>query len=209
MIILGLARGGSVLETVHPPPPVIRLGKNTILIRLLIACVLAFYASVTIARAQVRIGVASALSGSFAPVGEQLRARVEQAVADLNRKGGVLGKQVLLEVADDGCDPRQGVSVANHLASRHVSFVVGHLCSASTIAASKVYAEEGILLIAPGASSPAYTQQGLWNTFRVCGRDDQQGAVAGKYLADHYSTARIALLDDASTYGKGLTEETR
>jgi len=66
------------------------------LMRLLIACVLAFYAGLTTARAQVRIGVASALSGSFAPVGEQLRAGVEQAVADLNRKGGVLGKQVWL-----------------------------------------------------------------------------------------------------------------
>ena len=159
------------------------------------------------AHAQVRIAVASALTGQFAPVGQQLRVGAELAVEELNRRGGVLGQRVQLEVADDGCDPRQGVSVANYLAAHRVSFVVGHLCSGSTIAASRTYAEENILLIAPGASSPAYTDQGLWNTFRVCGRDDQQGAAAGKFVAERYGKTRIAVLDDGSSYGKGLAEE--
>ena len=114
----------------------------------------------------------------------------QQAVADLNAAGGVLGRQIVLEVGDDACDPRQAVSVANQMAGRKVAMVAGHYCSGSSIPASKVYAEEGVLQISPAATNPKYTDEGSWNTFRVCGRDDQQGQVAGAYIAKHSRARR-------------------
>ena len=50
---------------------------------------------------------------------------------------------------------------------------------------------------------------GLWNVARVCGRDDQQGAVAGDYIAKNFKGKNIAILNDKTTYGKGLADETK
>jgi branched-chain amino acid transport system substrate-binding protein len=161
------------------------------------------------AQAQTRIAVAGPMTGSNAAFGTQMRAGAEQAVADINAHGGVLGKQLTLEVGDDACDPKQAVSVANELSSRGVKFVAGHFCSSSSIPASKVYTEEGVLQISPASTNPAYTDNGSWNTFRTCGRDDQQGKVAGTYMAKAFAGKKIAILNDNSAYGKGLADETK
>ncbi len=161
------------------------------------------------AQAQIRIATVGPMTGNYAAVGAQMKAGAEQAVADINKAGGVNGQQLVLEVGDDACDPRQAVSVANQMASRKVALVAGHYCSGSSIPASKVYAEEGVLQISPASTNPRYTDEGGWNTFRVCGRDDQQGLVAGKYLADHFKGKKLAILHDNSAYGKGLADETK
>ena len=161
------------------------------------------------AQAQIKIGMAGPLTGEYAAFGAQMKAGADQAVADLNASGGVLGQKLQLESGDDACDPRQAVSVANKLANDGVVFVDGHFCSGSSIPASKVYADEGILEISPASTNPDYTDKGSWNTFRTTGRDDEQGAVAGKYLAEHYKGDKVAILDDNSAYGKGLADQTR
>jgi len=157
------------------------------------------------------VAIAGPISGSEATFGEQMKRGAEQAVADINAKGGVLGKKLRLEVGDDACDPKQAVAVANQLASKKAVFVAGHYCSSSSIPASEVYAESGILQISPASTNPALTDRGakFANVFRVCGRDDQQGAVAGAFLADKYKGKNIAIIHDKSTYGKGLADETK
>lgn len=156
-----------------------------------------------------RVAVAGPMTGANATFGAQMREGVTQAVTDLNAAGGVLGQQLALEVGDDACDPRQAVSVANQLSGRQVRVVVGHYCSGSSIPASKVYTEEGVLQISPASTNPRYTDEGAWNTFRTCGRDDQQGSIAGKYIAETYRGRRVAVLHDNSAYGKGLADETK
>ncbi len=173
------------------------------------AAVLAVTLAGAAAQAQIRIATVGPMTGSYAAVGAQMKAGAEQAVADLNKAGGVNGQQLVLEVGDDACDPRQAVSVANQMASRKVAVVAGHYCSGSSIPASKVYAEEGVLQISPASTNPKYTDDGSWNTFRVCGRDDQQGLVAGKYLATAFKGKKLAILHDNSAYGKGLADETK
>lgn len=163
----------------------------------------------TAAQAQIQIAVVGPMTGQYAAFGTQMREGAEQAVEDINKAGGVLGQKLVLNVGDDACDPRQAVSVANQMASKRVSFVVGHYCSGSSIPASKVYTDEGILQISPASTNPKYTDEGSWNTLRVCGRDDQQGQVAGKYLAEHFKGDKIAILNDNSAYGKGLADETK
>ena len=158
--------------------------------------------------AQTHIGMAGPLTGEYAAFGTQMKEGAEQAVADINKAGGVLGKPLVLDVGDDACDPKQAVSVANQFAAKGVKLVAGHFCSGSSIPASKVYAEEGILQISPASTNPDYTDKGDWNTMRVCGRDDEQGKVAGDYLAKHFKADKIAILNDNSAYGKGLADQT-
>ncbi len=161
------------------------------------------------ASAQIKIAVAGPMTGENAAFGGQMKLGAEQAVADINKAGGVLGQQLTLEVGDDACDPKQAVSVANQLASKGVKMVAGHFCSSSSIPASKVYGEEGVLQISPASTNPTLTEAGNWGTFRVCGRDDQQGLVAGNYMAEHFGKQKIAILHDNSAYGKGLADETK
>ncbi|MEN3287155.1 MAG: branched-chain amino acid transport system substrate-binding protein, partial [Bradyrhizobium sp.] len=129
--------------------------------------------------------------------------------ADINAAGGVLSKKLVLNVEDDACDPKQARSVAEKIASAGIPFVAGHYCSSSSIPASEAYAEGNVLEITPGSTNPLFTERKLWNVARVCGRDDQQGAVAAAYIAKNYKGKNIAILNDKTTYGKGIADETK
>ncbi|MEA2737913.1 MAG: branched-chain amino acid transport system substrate-binding protein [Acetobacteraceae bacterium] len=183
-------------------------GRRNSLLGAAATLAIAFTGAATQAQAQIHVAVAGPITGEYAAFGEQMKTGAEQAVADLNKAGGVLGQKLVLDIGDDACDPKQAVSVANQLASKKVKLVAGHYCSGSSIPASKVYSEEGILQISPASTNPKYTDEGSWNTFRVCGRDDEQGKVAGDYLAKHFPDEKIAILNDNSAYGKGLADET-
>lgn len=165
--------------------------------------------SATPALAEIAIATAGPMTGQYASFGEQMKRGAELAVADINAAGGVLGQKLSLSIGDDACDPKQAVAVANKFVSDGIAFVAGHFCSGSSIPASTVYEEEDILQISPASTNPKLTEEGGPNTFRVCGRDDQQGIVAGDFLADNFGDKKIAILHDKTAYGKGLADETR
>lgn len=159
--------------------------------------------------ADITIAAVGPMTGQYASFGAQFRAGAEQAVADLNAAGGVNGEQLVLEIGDDACDPRQAVAVANDLVGSGAVFVAGHFCSGSSIPASSVYAEEGIVQISPASTNPKFTDERPGpGVFRVCGRDDQQGDVAGKFLVENFPDAKIAFVHDKTAYGKGLADAT-
>jgi branched-chain amino acid transport system substrate-binding protein len=157
----------------------------------------------------LRIGVAGPMTGASAAFGAQLKNGVEQAVADINAAGGILGKKIEVFVGDDRADPREGVSVANKFVGDGVKFVVGHFNSGVTIPSSEVLQENGILEITPAATNPKVTERGMWNIFRTGGRDDQQGPVAGNFIAEKYKGKRIAVVHDKTIYGEGVASGTR
>ncbi|MEO1609666.1 MAG: branched-chain amino acid ABC transporter substrate-binding protein [Pseudomonadota bacterium] len=158
----------------------------------------------------MNIATIGPMTGQYATFGAQMKAGAIQAVADINAAGGVMGKQLNLIVEDDACDPKQAVAGANKLAAQKVALVAGHFCSGSSIPASKVYAEEGIIQISPASTNPKLTDDRAGpNVFRVCGRDDQQGQVAGEYIAEMYKGKKIAILHDKTAYGKGLADQTK
>jgi branched-chain amino acid transport system substrate-binding protein len=161
------------------------------------------------AQADINIAVNGPMTGQYAAFGEQMKRGGEMAVADINAKGGVLGQKLVLSIGDDACDPKQAVAVANKAVSDKIVFVAGHFCSGSSIPASQVYQEEGIVQISPASTNPKLTEEGRANVFRVCGRDDQQGLVAGNYLADKFKDKKIAFIHDKTPYGKGLADETK
>ena len=173
-----------------------------------LALIFGLYAGPALAQ-DIAVAVAGPMTGGQATFGRQMRNGAEQAIADLNAAGGVLGRKLTLQVGDDACDPKQARSVAEQLSEARVAVVVGHYCSSSSIPASDAYLDGGILQITPASTNPLFTDRGLWNTFRVCGRDDQQGSFAAAYLAKNFRGKNIAIINDKTTYGKGLADEVK
>ena len=161
------------------------------------------------ASAQVKLAVGGPITGPSAATGAQMKNGVDQAAADINAAGGILGQKIAVSYGDDVSDPKQGVSVANKFAADGVKFVIGHYNSGVTMPSSEVYQENGILQITPASTNPKITERGMWNIFRVCGRDDQQGKVAGDYIVKFFKGKKIAVVHDKTTYGKGLADETK
>ena len=180
--------------------------KKTLLSGIALVATLAFSGA---ASAQLKIGVAGPITGPNATFGAQLKQGSEMAAADINAKGGINGQKIELVFGDDASKPEQGVAVANKMVGDGVKFVIGHFNSGVTMPASTVYAENGVLMITPSATNPQITERNLWNVFRTCGRDDQQGEVAAKYISDKFKGKKVAIVHDKTTYGKGLADETK
>ena len=156
------------------------------------------------------VAVVGPITGQYASFGAQMKNGGEMAVADINEAGGVLGKKLDLSIGDDACDPKQAVAVANQMTAGGAKLVAGHYCSGSSIPASKVYADGDMVQISPASTNPTFTDDRAGpNIYRVCGRDDQQGGIAGKYLAANFADKNIAFVDDKTAYGKGLAAETK
>ncbi len=187
--------------------------KRIATILLAAGAVLALGAGAATAQNEILVATVGPITGQYASFGEQMKRGAELAVADINAKGGVLGKKLKLTIGDDACDPKQAVAVANQLVGQKVVFVAGHFCSGSSIPASAVYQEAGVLQMTPASTNPALTEdaatKGWINVFRTCGRDDAQGKVAGDYLATRYKGKKVAIIHDKSQYGKGLADETK
>jgi branched-chain amino acid transport system substrate-binding protein len=181
---------------------------------LIVAAAFATAIGASAAKAQsLNVATAGPMTGEYAAFGDQMKHGAQRAVLDINAKGGVLGKNLALSIGDDACDPKQAVAVANDFVSKGIIFVAGHFCSGSSIPASSVYHEEGILQMTPASTNPKFTEDPAaagWGTvFRTCGRDDQQGSFAGPWIAQHFKGKNVAVIDDKSTYGKGLADLTR
>lgn len=161
------------------------------------------------AQADIKIGVAGPMTGANAAFGEQYMKGAQAAADAVNAAGGVNGEKIELVKGDDACEPKQAVTVAKDLTNQKVAGVVGHFCSSSTIPASEIYDEAGIIAITPGSTNPAVTERGLSAMFRMCGRDDQQGIVAGDYIVDVLKGKKVVVLHDKDTYGQGLADATK
>ncbi|MGZ7457200.1 branched-chain amino acid ABC transporter substrate-binding protein [Pseudomonas sp. Ma2-10] len=161
------------------------------------------------AHADVKIGVAGPMTGANAAFGEQYMKGAQAAADAVNAAGGVNGEKIILVKGDDACEPKQAVTVAKDLTNQKVAGVVGHFCSSSTIPASEIYDEAGIIAITPGSTNPQVTERGLAAMFRMCGRDDQQGIVAGDYIVDVLKGKKVVVLHDKDTYGQGLADATK
>ncbi|NDU79457.1 ABC transporter substrate-binding protein, partial [Actinomadura sp. DSM 109109] len=120
------------------------------------------------------------------------------------------GRQIKLVFEDDVCDPKQAVSIANRIVGEGIKFVDGHACSGSSIPASAVYAEAGVLMMTPASSNPDLTDAAAkkgWSTImRLYTRDDGQGEFVGPWIAKTYKGKRVVILHDKGAYGKGLAD---
>jgi branched-chain amino acid transport system substrate-binding protein len=177
---------------------------------LLAAAVLGLAFAGPAAAQDLTVAVNGPMTGEYATFGNQFKVGAEAAAADINAAGGVMGKKIKLELGDDACDPKQANSLAQKTAAMKPALVAGHFCSGSSIPASLIYAEQNIVQISPASTNPKFTDERAGpGVFRVCGRDDQQGSVAGAYIAKNFKDKNVAIVHDKSAYGKGLADETQ
>lgn len=158
----------------------------------------------------VKIGHVAPLTGGIAHLGKDNENGARMAVEDVNKTGlEIGGKKIKLELVgeDDAADPKTGTAVAQKLVDSKVVAVVGHLNSGTSIPASKIYSDAGIVQISPSATNPDYTKQGFKTTYRVVATDAQQGPALANYAAKTLHAKSVAIVDDATAYGKGLADE--
>lgn len=174
------------------------------------AMLFATMATGAVADEVVKIGHVAPLTGQIAHLGKDNENGARLAVEEINKKGLVIGGQKVtlqLDAQDDAADPRTATQVAQKLVDDKVVAVVGHLNSGTSIPASKIYSDAGIVQISPSATNPQYTLQGFKTTFRVVATDAQQGPALANYAAKDLKLKKVAVVDDATAYGQGLAAE--
>ena len=172
----------------------------------IVGLVIAAAAAVTFGDDPVKLGVAGPITGPQAKNGQDLKEGTALAVLEWNAKGGVLGRQIEVVVRDDEAQDKNATVVAGELVDAGVAGVIGHFNSGCTIPASNVYKESGTPMITPASTNVKVTDRKFGNVFRICGRDDQQGAAAADFVADKLKLKKVAVLDDRTAYGKGLAD---
>jgi branched-chain amino acid transport system substrate-binding protein len=159
------------------------------------------------AGSEVHIGIGGPLTTGSQTFGVEMRHAAELAVAEQNAAHGMLGAKIVAIALDDEANDDTGKRVAKQFCDDAANLgVVGHVNSGVTIAAGLVYGGCGLVAITPMSSNPGVTEQGLPNIFRLTNRDDRKGPGLAKWLHDKMGKRRAVVLDDATTYGKGLAD---
>ena len=157
----------------------------------------------------VKVGFVGPLTGDQAPTGEDMLNGATLAVAHVNAEGSLLpGYRLVLAPLDDQRSPTQAVAAAKKLvADPDVMIVVGHLNSSCSMPASAIYHQARLTQISPVSSNPQISRQGFDTFYRTCATDDLQGPAAALFATHELGARTIFILDDMTTYGRGLANE--
>lgn len=158
----------------------------------------------------IRIAIAGPMTGPLSQYGDMVKAGALTAIERINASGSLGAHKFEAVLMDDACEPKQAVAVANKIAGERIRYVIGHVCSGSTIPAADVYENEGILMITPSSTAPQLTEgKKKQMIFRTIGRDDQQGPVAAAYIIAKVKPKKVAVLHDKQSYGQGIASAVR
>ncbi|WP_126283823.1 branched-chain amino acid ABC transporter substrate-binding protein [Burkholderia stagnalis] len=188
-------------HTIRPRAPLAALG---------LACAATLTPAAHAADPVVTIGLVAPLTGGVAHLGKDDENGARLAVEEINAKGlTIAGRKIVLalDAEDDAGDPRQATQVAQKLVDGKAVAVIGHLNSGTSIPASRIYNDAGVVQISPSATNPTYTQQGFRSTYRLVATDAQQGPALANYAARALKARRVAIVDDSTAYGQGLASE--
>ncbi len=153
--------------------------------------------------AAIRLEVVSTAGSPHQPDGLDVGAAARHAVDLINRKGGLLGRAIQLAIREEDCSVARAEAIARDLVAvsgpKRADAVIGHLCSGAAIAASRLYAEAGILMISPGARHPRFTDQRPSPlVLRLAPRDDRLADELAAVVVRRFPGQRIALVHDKS-----------
>jgi len=157
---------------------------------------------------QFKIGVMGPMTGDQARWGLDLLHSVEVAAEEVNAKGGILGAKVVVVGEDDQHNPKIGEAVAQKFSDdKEVMGVIGPYNSAVVLAITPIYEKASLVHMGASFSNPKITEQGFKTVFRVNSRDDRQGPAGAEYVLNTLKAKKVAVLDDQSTFGKGVADE--
>lgn len=161
---------------------------------------------------KIKIGLNYELSGALATYGASARDGIMLAVEEVNKAGGVLGKQIEIVSYDNKSDNAESTSVTAKLVQDKVIAVLGPATSGKTLAAEPVVTQNKIPLVTASATADTITFDPKANKvrdyiFRVCFYDSYQGKLMGTFVADNLKLTKAAMLvDTSSDYSKGLAD---
>ena len=161
------------------------------------------------AEPMIKVGFVAPLTGDQAPQGQDMLHGAQLAIEHARAMGPIVpGYRLELVALDDQRNPTQAVAAAKKLvADPDVMAVIGHLNSSCTMPASAIYYQARLLQITPVSSNPQISRQGFDTFYRTCATDDLQGPAAALFAMRELNARAIFLLDDMTTYGRGLANE--
>ncbi len=155
----------------------------------------------------IKVGVYADLTGQTSSFGQSTKNGIQMAADELNKAGGVNGRQIQLVIEDDQGLPAQAATVVTKLINQDkVHAVLGEVASSNSLAAAPKAQEAKIPMITPSSTNPKVTQVGDY-IFRVCFIDPFQGEVMAKFAANTLKAKTSAImLDVNSDYSRGLAQ---
>lgn len=156
----------------------------------------------------IKIGVPVPLSGSYANAGTDILDGAKLIAAKINAAGGVLGKQIELVPEDDACDAQTAVQAAQKLVDAGVAAIAGGYCSGAALPELSTFHRAGLPYVLDASTNPRLTEMGYDDVFRTIGRDDEQGPFAANFMKNFLHAKNAAVIDDNTTYAKGLAQST-
>ena len=152
----------------------------------------------------IKIGALGPLTGGVAIYGISATNGLKLAVDEINANGGILGKQIELNLLDEKGDSTEAVNAYNKLVDWGMVALVGDITSKPSVAVAEVAAQDGIPMITPTGTQLNITEAGS-NVFRVCFTDPYQGEVLAKYTKDKLGAKTVAIIsNNSSDYSDGV-----
>ncbi len=152
---------------------------------------------------EVTVGFVSALSGDAASWGEGALRGAQIAVEEFQAKRKLKGTSIKLEIADDKCDAKEGVTALQQLLIKSPIVITGTVCSSPTIAMLPITEQRKIVFVSAGASSPKLSDMGDY-FFRVYPSDSYSASITGEYAVKHKGLKTFATLTINNEYGDGF-----
>ena len=157
----------------------------------------------------IKIGVSGPYTGGSSPMGASMRDGVRLATAEINAKGGVLGRQLELVERDDEAKPERGVQVTQELINKEkVVATLGYINTGVSLASQRFYEEAKIPVINNVATGSLVTKQFLPPefadnyVFRTSANDTIQSALIVKQAIEVDKFTKVAILADSTNYGQ-------
>lgn len=169
---------------------------------ILLFCLTGCRQTTTIRTNEITLGVA----WPFASDTSFFEKGIDMAMEEINRKGGVDGRNIALRKMDDGSLAAEGLAVAQSLSEdKSVMAVIGHKSSYISIPSSAIYEDAGLVMLSPASTAPKLTEKGSKYIFRVIPDDEVLAQKVTEYLADKNRRRLVVYYSDDS-YGKGLAD---
>jgi branched-chain amino acid transport system substrate-binding protein len=176
--------------------------RNIALSSVALAVVAMSYAADTI-----KIGLQGPLTGGSSPMGVSMRDGAKLAVAEINAKGGLLGRKIEMIERDDEAKNERGVQIAQELINKEkVVATVGYINSGVSLASQRFYQEAKIPVMNNVATATViatqFADQPANYIFRNSANDTIQSTMIVEELIGHKKLTKVAILADSTNYGQ-------
>ncbi len=154
----------------------------------------------------IKLGAAGPLTGALAIYGVSATNGTKLAIDEINKNGGILGKQIELNLLDEKGDTTEAVTAYNKLMDWGMVAYIGNVTSKPSVAVSELAAADGIPMITPSGTQFSITEAGN-NIFRVCFTDPYQGEVLVNLASEKLQAKTAAILiNNSSDYSDGVAQ---